>query len=162
MGMAGFGIDIPSRSAILYTSSGSSTPFITTTIAQAGRGTAAVLLLPQAGIAAHANKLVFFSSFSVTQRDLLDSVQRVTGTSDTDWHIETKNVEERTAEGWKRLKEGNPMGMVDLLYASVMTKGVGDQFRVGTENEALGLPKENLDDVVKEVVENLEKKGKGE
>jgi len=44
----------------------------------------------------------------------------------------------------------------------VMTKGVGDQFRVGTENEALGLPKENLDDVVREVVKSLEAQGKGE
>jgi len=157
-----FGISIPTRTATLYTSSGTLTPFITTTIAQSGRGTAAILLLPEAKLASHANKLVFFSSFSVTQRDLLDSVQRVTGTKDADWKIETKNVEERTAEGWKRLKEGDHMGMVDLLYAAVMTKGVGDQFRVGTENEALGLPKENLDDVVREVVKNLEAHGKDE
>ena len=119
-----------------------------------------MLLLPEAKLATHANKLVHISSFSITQRDLLDSIQHVTGTKDADWTIETKDVQERVADGKKKLGEGDFTGMVDLLYGSVMTKGVGDQYRESTANKDLGLPTENLDDVVKDVVESL--KGKAE
>jgi len=157
-----FGISIPTRTATLYTSSGTLAPFITSTIAQSGRATAAVLLLPEAKLAAHANKLVRISSFSLTQRDLLDSIHRVAGTSDADWTIETKDVQERVAEGREKLSKGDFTGMVDLLYGGVMTKGLGDQYREGTANEELGLPTEHLDDVVKEVVKSLEKNGKQE
>lgn len=63
-----FGISIPTRTATLYTSRGVITPFTTTTLAQAGRGTAAVLLLPAEQLALTPTRPSFMLRGSIEQR----------------------------------------------------------------------------------------------
>jgi hypothetical protein len=150
-----FGIDIPSKRATLYTSSGKEVAFNTTSLAQAGRGIAGLLTLSGEKLARHANKLVYVNSFFVTPRELLDAVQAATGTKDDDWEIETKDVQERIKEGGEKLSKGDHMGMVDLLYGATMVEGLGNRYKEGTLNEELALPEESLVDICREVVTAL-------
>lgn len=154
--MAGmFGIDIASRHATLYHSGGKDVAFNTTTLAQAGRGIAGLLCLPEEKLATYANKMVYVKSFCVTPRELLDAVQKATGTSDEDWTVERRDVKERMKEGGEKLQKGDHMGMVDLLYGATMTEGLGNVYKEETLNGVLGLPEEDLVEVCREVVKGM-------
>jgi hypothetical protein len=154
--MAGmFGIDIPTRSATLYHSKAKEVSFNTTTLAQAGKGIAGLLSLPEEKLSAYANKLAYVSSFFITPHELLDAVQKATGTTDKDWTIEKKDVQERIKEGGEKLQKGDHMGMVDLLYGATMVDGLGNKYKEQTINDELGLPKEDLVEVCKEVAKSM-------
>ena len=86
--MGGFGINIKDRTASFF-GDGNST-FNTSTLANAGRGVAGVLALPvtsekgEPSLSDYKNGYLYVSSFNVSQRDLLKSVQRGTGTRGSD------------------------------------------------------------------------------
>lgn len=151
-----FGIDVRERRATLFVDEGVHVPFRTTTLAQAGRAVAALMALPASKLEKYENKLVYVSSFKVSGRELLEAVQRATGTDDGDWTVEVKTVQERREKGLRELEAGNPMGMVELLYAATMTRGLGDEYPGRkTMNEELDLPEESLDEWMKEFVARM-------
>ena len=53
------------------------------------------------------------------------------------------------------MAKGDFAGMVNLLYGVIMKEGLGGNFEVtrGTRNEVLGLPKEDIIEVIKKIVE---------
>jgi hypothetical protein len=127
-----------------------------------GRAVAGLLSLPvEAGGAASGvglekwrNDGVYVSSFLVSQRDVLESLHRVLGTTDEDWTIRYEPVAKRMEDGRKEFAEGKMLGFAKALYAGVFASKESD-YETGQEldNEKLGLEKEDLDEATKRAVQ---------
>ncbi|KAL2819306.1 NAD(P)-binding protein [Aspergillus cavernicola] len=91
---------------------------------------------------------VYISSFCLTQRDMFESVKRVTGTTDADWTITEEPVEQRWKDGHAAVQDGNWNAFVKMLYSRMFfPTGDGDyESRVDLHNDILGLPVEDLDE----------------
>lgn len=131
----------------------------TSTWDQCGRGLAAFLSLkvyPEdesdkaPAIDNWANKALYISSFRVSQKDMFESVKRVTGTTDKDWKIGYVGSAERFREGHEAMKKGDRSGFTRQMYSRIFyPTGEGDHSRRGLANEALGLPEEDIDEMTK-------------
>lgn len=102
------------------------------------------------------NNFVHFSSFTVSQKDMFDSVLRVTGTKASDWEQRTVDAKQWYADGMARLQKGDRMGFGQLLYGRMFFPDSPcdlDKHGIERENEKLGLPKEDLDEFTKLAVE---------
>ena len=134
------------------------------TIPQTGRAVANLLQLPistPAGggpsISDYANNYVYLRSFSVSQNQILASVQRATGTKPEEWKLEYTQVDEFIQQGQELLKNGDRWGVVHILYGHIWKKGFGNQhFGRELANEKLGLKDEDLDEVTKRVLVDYE------
>ena len=101
------------------------------------------------------NKMVRISSFTVSQRDIFDSVLRVTGTSADDWKISQEDSPARYKAAAEAMQKGDFSAYVTMMYTRVFFQdGVGNfEASKGLDNEVLGLPKEDLDEYTKAAVE---------
>lgn len=160
--MGAFKIDIPQRTATLY--DGGSVKFNTSTFANVGRTVAALLALPIASddpkvpaLSKYRNKFAYVSSFRVNQREMLEAVQTVTGTTDADWKIDHASAQETIDRGQEDIAKGNFRAVVDVLYVSHFKEGLGGDFEGTRENvgELLDIEKEDLVEVTREVVANM-------
>ncbi|KEQ99115.1 hypothetical protein AUEXF2481DRAFT_36414 [Aureobasidium subglaciale EXF-2481] len=155
-----YGIDIREKKATFFDDG--KTVINTSTWEQCGRAVAKILSLPVEGgdnsLEAYKNKSFYISSFRVSQRDMLDSVHRVLGTSDADWEIGYQPSKERYAKGMEAMKTGDRTAFAKAMYSRVFyPDGSGDyQSRRGLDNEVLGLPTEELDEATKRTVELVE------
>ncbi|KAI1734530.1 hypothetical protein F4680DRAFT_437824 [Xylaria scruposa] len=155
-----FGIDIKSKKAILFDDG--DTKISASTFRQCGRAFAALLSLPERcetpSLSDWKNVPLRFASFRVSQKDILASVQRAQGTSGEDWHIISEPSSTRVADGLACLQKGDSTGFVKAMYSRAFyPSGDGDyERRHGIVNEILGLPKEELDDITKDVVRKVE------
>ena len=131
------------------------TQISTSTWPQVGRAVARLLslkVLPDDAndtspyLSKYNNRVVYASSFLVSQRDMLDSVLRVTGAKESDWTITHEDAVKRFDRGRELLSKGNMVGFVMLLYTRVFYQNGGGDFSDKLDNDLLGLPKENLDD----------------
>jgi hypothetical protein len=152
MGM--FGIDVPKKTAHLL--NGGTAKFNTTNLSTAALAIVRLLSLPidpASGISlsGYGNRLVYVSSFLTSQREILDAVQRVTGTTDQDWTITNGDAKKFIEEGGAKMATGDFTGMVNLLYGAVMKGDMGGDYESvkGVSNGVLGLPKEDLDEAVR-------------
>lgn len=105
------------------------------------------------------NKSIYMSSFLVSQREMFESVKRVTGTVDADWTISHESAKQRWEDGMAEVKKGNFGAFTKMLYARMFfDNGDGDfESRRGTDNELLGLPVEDLDEMTRIAVRMGEK-----
>lgn len=97
------------------------------------------------------NKPLYISSFNISQREMFDSIVKVTGDKESDWKQTRENVQQRFKDGKEQLEKGDRLGFAKLMYVRVFypDKAGNYQERRGTDNEALGLPKEDLDEFTK-------------
>jgi hypothetical protein len=148
-------IDIPGKKATLYNVG--DTKFNTSTLAQVGRGVAALLSLPDEKLDSYKNRPVYLRSFLISQRDILDSAIRATGTKESDWEIKTQGPEDAIQASREAVAAGNMMAFVGEFYTAHMQEGRGGNYeeKAAKDAEVLGLEKENLDEVVKRVVEEM-------
>jgi hypothetical protein len=104
------------------------------------------------------NKPVYIDSWKMSQRDILDSLHRVLGTTDKDWTIAHEATDKRYQDGLKELQGGDFTGFAKAIYARIFFKdGSGDyESTRGLANGVLGLPKEDFDEYVKKTVEMVE------
>ncbi|KAL6414127.1 hypothetical protein AUP68_00643 [Ilyonectria robusta] len=146
-----FGVDVKNRKVTLY--DGGCTHINTSTMKQCGRAVASLLSLKKlpidendqsVTISRFANKPLYISSFSVSQRDIFDSVKRVTGTSEEDWQVAYQPAKERYQEGLAELEQGNQLGFYKAMYARTFYRNGDGTFE--TVNDDLGLPNEDLDE----------------
>lgn len=149
-----YGIDASSKKATFY---GDGNVHInTSTWQQCGRAVASFLslkLLPEdesdksPTISAWRNKSLYVSSFMLSQRDMLDSIQRLQGSTDAEWEISYEPVEERYKRGLGMLESGDRSGFLISLYARRFYPADEDTEEKNRrlDNDALGLPKEDLD-----------------
>jgi len=102
-----------------------------------------------------ANKVIYISSFTISQKDMFESVLRATDTSTADWRITEEPAHERYSTGMKQIQAGEKEGFAKMLYTRVFyDDGVGnvEQSR-GTVNAVLGLPEEDMDEATKVAIE---------
>lgn len=158
MGEPWFGFDIKNRKVTLYDDG--NVKINTSTWDLCGKAVASLLSLPvtgdddKPGLEHWKNDAVTVSSFLVSQRDMLDSLNRVLGTSNKDWTIAKQSVKERFQQGMQQLQEGNRLGFAQAMYARLFF-GDGGDYETGyqLDNGKLGLPKEDLDEATKRAVE---------
>jgi hypothetical protein len=144
-----YGFDLNERSVVFFDDG--KQPINTTTWPQSGLAVARLLSLPEAELAAFKNKFVYISSFCVSQRDMFDSVLRVTGTKEEDWTISHEDSRERYAGGVKAMQSGDMRGFARAMYTRMFYpdgSGVYENLR-GLQNELLGLPQEDMDEFTK-------------
>lgn len=128
---------------------------------QCGRALAALLSLPESGtspaVADWRNKPFKLASFTVSQRDMLDSLHRVLGTSDAEWTITCQDTKKRYADGVEEMKQGIRTGFAKVLYTRRFFRdGSGLAAPEELVNERLGLPREDLDEATRRAVEMVE------
>jgi hypothetical protein len=147
---AAYGIDSINRTATLFDEG--DVKITTSTWPQVGRAVAGILSLPikaegsKASLENLKNQVVYVKSFTVSQKDMLESVYRVTGTKEADWTITKEPSTERYANGLKEMYEGSRNGFAKMLYTRVFyPDGCGDIEHKGTINDLLGLPTEDID-----------------
>lgn len=160
-----YGFDFPNRTVTLFDDGNAK--INTSTWPQCGRAVASLLSLkvsPDGSddkgpfLDQFKNKFVYTSSFTVSQRDMLDSVLRVTGTKLDDWAVISEPSHERYAKGMEQMKGGDRMGFVKVLYTRVFfPDGSGNvENTKGLQNSILGLPKEDLDEYTKLAMKRAE------
>jgi len=146
-----YGFDFKDRK-IIYFDKGT-TRINTTTWPQVGRAVASLLSLPIDSDASGSgpslsdfkNNFCRVSSFYVSQKDMFESVARVTGTTEKDWDIQYEDSKVRYESGLQLLQTGNPAGFARLLYTRVFYPDGSGDFNSDLHNDILGLPEEDLD-----------------
>lgn len=156
---ARYGFDFDEKTVTFYDEG--RTKINTTTWPQVGRAVASLLsltILPadendqSLSLSHYHNKPVHVSSFFISQRDMFDSVLRVTRDDEKDWKVTHEDVVGRFRRGQQLLKGGSLLGYGILLYARIFYDDGSGEFNDKLDNDLLGLPKENLDHATKEAV----------
>ena len=155
-----YGFDFQNKKA--YFIDGGDLKINTSTWDQCGRAVASLFSLPvlpqdendkSLTVSRWRNEQVHISSFFISQRDMLDSILRVTGDKETDWTIVNENAQERYKEGQELMKQGGAnagKGYLQCMYTRIFYNDGSGQFNDKLDNDKLGLPEENLDEATKE------------
>jgi len=124
--------------------------YYTTTRAQIGRAIASILLKPTET----ANKYLFITSFITTQNQVVKACEEVTKEK---FGLEHVSAEERLKEGKEMLAKGDFRGIGRLwnfwCHGEGRKKGVEEDLA----NELLELPKENLEVVIREALDEMKR-----
>ncbi|OAQ60131.1 oxidoreductase CipA-like [Pochonia chlamydosporia 170] len=151
-----WGIDAKNRKATLWR--GANAKANTASIAHTGEALAAVLSLPEADLAKYKNKAAYTPSFHLTQREILEAVQRATGTTDADWDIQSRDVKDVAAEYEAKIKQGDGVAPYTKFFVTHFLDGHGGDFqhKVNAAElaklENLGLGKETVEEVIKKAL----------
>ncbi|KAK6536005.1 hypothetical protein TWF281_000251 [Arthrobotrys megalospora] len=88
-----------------------------------------------------AGELVYVSSFTVSQRDMLAALDKVG--ENGPWKVVERTTEWLQERGNKRIEKGDMMGLVDEIWAVAFRDGVGEAFSKKRKlvNEELGIPR---------------------
>ncbi|CAI7661893.1 unnamed protein product [Penicillium viridicatum] len=170
-GEARFGFDFDKRSLTLYDDG--NTKNSTSTLSQVGRAVAKVLSLKELPedesdqsltLSGFLHKGVYVKSFVVSQKDMFESVKRVTGTTDADWTVTHETTKKRYEDGLAQVRSGNMAGFSKMLYARTFYPDEANDVSAKAQNELLGLPEESLDestnvgiDMVKDLQRRVER-----
>lgn len=104
--------------------------------------------LPEAELSRYKNQFVYFNSFYVSQRDILASAMRATGTTEKDWTIASTSTDKAIQDA--RDASGDPRASAMLLFALVFKEGYGGDYTSKlVDYERFALPAENLDLLLK-------------
>ncbi|KNG90617.1 hypothetical protein ANOM_001321 [Aspergillus nomiae NRRL 13137] len=147
-----WGLDLAKRSVRLYDDG--RVPINTTTLSWVGTSLARFFSMPDDFVQRYRNQWVFFSSFLVSQRDVWESAQRATGTTEAEWRVETVDAKASVEQAKKSIQQGNCVVVFSLLFALTFQDGFGSDFsdRV-IDYRAMDLTPLPLDTVVQELVE---------
>ena len=160
LGEPWFGFDFKEKKVVFFDDG--KTRINVSTWRQCGRALAALLSLPESGtspsVADWKNNFFYLSSFRVSQRDMLDSIHRVTGSTDKDWEITYEPSAERYKKGIETMQKGDRRGFARALYSHTFFPNGGGDYESNHElvNDLLGLPKEELDEATKTALDMVE------
>ena len=142
-----YGHDVAKRKATIWDSGDK--VFSTTTRATIGKAVTAVLVHP----AETANQYLYVSSFQITMNQFVASLKKATGVEE--WEIEHVKGAEQIELGREMMAQGQTWpGLGKLAMAVTVMGGMGNDFATDEKlaNEMLGLPQEDLDEVVARVL----------
>jgi hypothetical protein len=138
----------------------------TSTWAQVGRGVASLFSLPilpseendtSVTLSSYRNRMAFVSSFAVSQREMFESLQRVTGTKESDWTVSSVPAKQRYAEAKVQMKADDRMAFGRALYTRYFYEDAGLYEKShGLDNEKLALPEEDLDEATRGAIQLME------
>lgn len=158
---AAYGFDFANRAVTLFDDG--EAKMSTSTWPQVGRAVASLLSLPiqpeeqdkDRCLEQLKNKQVCVASFTVSQKDMLDSVLRVTQTSLEDWKVTKEPSKERYTAGIEAMQKGDRLGFARMMYSRVFYPDDCGNFEKtkGLANDLLGLPKEDLDEATKAAIQ---------
>jgi hypothetical protein len=159
LGESWFGFTIPERKVTFF-DDGLSRVNVSTW-PHCGRAVAALLSLPENGaspcLTDWKSEPVYVTSFKVSQRDILDSLHRVLGTTDKDWHITYESTEKRVKNGTEEFSKGIVTGVGKAMYAKLFMHSRAElDLPKEIANKILGLPQEHLDEATQAAVEMVE------
>ncbi|KAJ9156320.1 NAD(P)-binding domain [Pleurostoma richardsiae] len=146
LNIPGFGgWNVPARTVTLF--DGGDIPYEATNLDQVGRAIAKSLKKPELT----RNQYVYVNSFTVTQNEVLKALETVTGEK---FKVSQGTVEGLWQDGAAKVKEGQPLGALAQIAGAVYGKGGLGHFSAtkGLWNERLGLPQENLLEVVSQII----------
>ncbi|KAL8836304.1 MAG: hypothetical protein Q9170_002977 [Blastenia crenularia] len=155
-----YGFDFVNRTVTFYDEG--ETKISTSTWPQVGRAVAALLSLPiksegsdhEPCLENYKNNVVYINSFTISQKDMLMSALRVTGTEERGWTITKERAQERFSTGVKEIQQGKKEGYSKLAARIFFPDGCGDfEHNRGTLNSFLGLPKEDIDEATRVAIE---------
>lgn len=156
-----YGFDFINRAVKFYNEG--ENKISTSTWPQIGRAVASILSLPiepqepkpEASLQNLKNRVVYINSFTISQKDMLESALRVTGTKEEDWTITKEPAQEVYTNGLEQLKGGKREAFANVLYSRIFFPDGSGNFEDsrGTLNTMLGLPKEDLDEATKVAIE---------
>lgn len=160
-----YGFDFANRTLTFFDDG--TTRINTSTWPQCGRAIASLLsrkVLPEdendksPTLSHFRNKMVYISSFNVNQEEMFESVMRVTGTSTDDWKISYEDTPGRYQSATEALKKGDRSGFARMMYTRLFYQDGSGNYEAsrGLDNDALGLPKEDLDEYTKAAIEYAE------
>ncbi|KAL8717820.1 MAG: hypothetical protein Q9225_004975 [Loekoesia sp. 1 TL-2023] len=165
-----YGFDFANRTVKFY--GDGETKISTSTWPQVARAVAGLLSLPikpegsnkEACLESLRNKVVYINSFTISQRDMLASVLRLTGTKEDDWTITKEPAQQIFSTAAKQLKEGKKEGFANFLYSRIFfPDGCGDfEHNKGTLNSMLDLPEEDIDEATKIAIGRQKAQATGE
>ena len=158
---AAYGFDFTNRTVTLFDEG--ETKISTTTWPQVGRAVANLLSLPihpeghdkDRCLDRFKNSQVYVSSFTISQKDMQESVLRTTQTRLEDWKVTKEPAKERYAAGLEAMQTGDRLGFVRMMYTRVFYPDDSGNYEKtrGTINDLLGLPKENIDEGTKAAIQ---------
>jgi hypothetical protein len=161
---AAYGFDFKNRTVTFFDDG--ETKINTSTWPQVGRAVAGLFSLPikpegedkAKSLEGFRNSQIFVSSFLVSQKEILDSVLRVTKTGIEEWKVTKEPVEDRYTGGIEAMQKGDRLGFVRMMYSRVFfPDGVGNfETTKGTQNSLLSLPKEDIDEATKAAIKRSE------
>ncbi|EOA84075.1 hypothetical protein ACJQWK_00810 [Exserohilum turcicum] len=100
------------------------------------------------------NRMVFFSSFAPSQRDMFAATLKATGTTEKDWNVTSEPAKERLANARQSLSAGDHSAFATVLYTRYFIDDAGLYEKThGLNNDELGLPKDDLVEATKRAVE---------
>lgn len=119
----------------------------TTILTTVGLAVKNAMLIPEKT----ANKYMFIDSFTVSQNQVLASLEKATGEK---WEVTHVDAEEEKKAGLEKMAKGDFSGALALIRYVNCVDGHGGNYMLSEEgaNELLSLPKQNLDEVVAEIV----------
>jgi len=148
-----YGFNFANRTVRFYDDG--ETKISTSTWPQVGRAVAGLLSLPikpegrntEACLESLRNKVVYVNSFTISQKDMLASVLRQTGTKEDDWMITKVPAQELYSTSVKQIAEGKKEAFASFLYSRIFfPDGCGDFEHMGTLNSMLDLPEEDINE----------------
>ncbi|CAI6294230.1 unnamed protein product [Periconia digitata] len=158
-----YGIDVLDKKCVFFDDG--TQRINTTTWPQVGRAVANLLALPilphdeadtRTTLDSFRNRMAYVSSFAVNQREMLDSVQRVTQTTDAEWTITRENSRERYEKAKQEMFAGDRRAFGRVLYTRYFFSGENAglvEVTRGLDNERLGLvEKEDLDEATRKAI----------
>jgi hypothetical protein len=139
------GFDIPGKKATIFNDGNGK--WSTTTFGSIGLAVKNSLLIPEKT----ANKYLYIDSFTLSQNDILKSLEKVTGAK---WDATHVDAEGQKAAGLAKMASGDFTGAMSLIRYINTVEGHGGNFATYKEsaNELLSLPKLDLDEVIAGIV----------
>lgn len=119
----------------------------TSTLATIGLAVKNALLIPEKT----ANRYLFIDSFTVSQNQVLASLEKATGAK---WETTRVDAEAEKKTGFEKMSKGDFSGAMSLIRYINCVDGHGGNYAEyqETANELLSLPKQTLDEALAEIL----------
>ncbi|KAK5724183.1 hypothetical protein LTR17_013565 [Elasticomyces elasticus] len=101
------------------------------------------------------NRRIFISDFALSQEELVQIIERVSGEK---WTVKTVDSKARYAEASKKVAEGDPYAVYTQIEIGFATGKYSGHFEEKEElfNDVLGLPKQDKEEVIRNALKSME------
>jgi len=139
------GFDLKNNTALIYDSGDEG--ISVTNMGTTAKAIESILNNPTATV----NKYIYITSFTVSQNDILKSLEKTTGKT---WTVNKADTKEGEREGREKLAKGDFSGIRGLLARLMYGGDTGGNFTSnpeGVANELLNLSSEDLDKTIEAI-----------